>query len=62
MFLRILCAIKAKHKPLLLLGNYIASSFMLSLLCVVSIFWNGLHPCILDMTRKWNGDEVLRDC
>ena len=59
MFLRISCAIKAKHKPLLLLDNYTASSLMLSLLCVVSIFWNGLHACVLDMSRKWHGDEAL---
>lgn len=35
---------------------------MFPLLCLTSIIWNGLHPCALDMTRKWNRYEELGDC
>lgn len=38
MFLRNLCAVKAKHKPLLLLGNYFTSLVILLRLCLASLF------------------------
>lgn len=55
-------AIKTNHKALLLLGNYIAFSLIFFLFCLTLIIWNGFHPCVLDMTRKWNRYEELGDC